>query len=163
MTHVRDSSQTENKSIRYKVSNTPTCPTVITLNTRAYPLIPSKLQAAVMAVSVFRRAVDNSVLFHLSSSAAMKTSTSMDGSDNKKTRHKLKKFLIRRPTLQAVRDKGYIKGSAQIFSRLRNRSGDTDCTFSTTGILRVHVLSFYFLFLLLGRKVESFPTRFWPL
>ncbi|XP_044076388.1 rho GTPase-activating protein 12-like isoform X4 [Siniperca chuatsi] len=40
---------------------------------------------------------------------AMKNSTSMDGSDNKKTRHKLKKFLTRRPTLQAVRDKGYIK------------------------------------------------------
>ncbi|CAJ1073049.1 rho GTPase-activating protein 12-like isoform X10 [Xyrichtys novacula] len=41
---------------------------------------------------------------------AMKMSTSMDGgSDNKKTRHKLKKFLTRRPTLQAVRDKGYIK------------------------------------------------------
>ncbi|XP_041804525.1 rho GTPase-activating protein 12-like isoform X3 [Chelmon rostratus] len=40
---------------------------------------------------------------------AMKTSASMDGSDNKKTRHKLKKFLTRRPTLQAVRDKGYIK------------------------------------------------------
>uniref|UniRef100_A0A8C4NSR1 Rho GTPase-activating protein 12 n=1 Tax=Dicentrarchus labrax TaxID=13489 RepID=A0A8C4NSR1_DICLA len=40
---------------------------------------------------------------------AMKTSTSMDGSDNKKTRHKLKKFLTRRPTLQSVRDKGYIK------------------------------------------------------
>uniref|UniRef100_A0A3B4U2X5 Rho GTPase activating protein 12b n=1 Tax=Seriola dumerili TaxID=41447 RepID=A0A3B4U2X5_SERDU len=42
-------------------------------------------------------------------SRAMKTSTSMDASDNKKTRHKLKKFLTRRPTLQAVRDKGYIK------------------------------------------------------
>ncbi|XP_041659389.1 rho GTPase-activating protein 12-like isoform X5 [Cheilinus undulatus] len=40
---------------------------------------------------------------------AMKSSTSVDGSDNKKTRHKLKKFLTRRPTLQAVRDKGYIK------------------------------------------------------
>ncbi|XP_065809719.1 rho GTPase-activating protein 12-like isoform X4 [Labrus bergylta] len=40
---------------------------------------------------------------------ALKTSTSMDGPDNKKTRHKLKKFLTRRPTLQAVRDKGYIK------------------------------------------------------
>ncbi|KAM7400107.1 hypothetical protein PAMA_004688 [Pampus argenteus] len=40
---------------------------------------------------------------------AMKTSTSMDVSENKKTRHKLKKFLTRRPTLQAVRDKGYIK------------------------------------------------------
>uniref|UniRef100_A0A8C9ZYI6 Rho GTPase activating protein 12a n=1 Tax=Sander lucioperca TaxID=283035 RepID=A0A8C9ZYI6_SANLU len=40
---------------------------------------------------------------------SMKTSTSMDNSDNKKTKHKLKKFLTRRPTLQAVRDKGYIK------------------------------------------------------
>uniref|UniRef100_A0A3Q3E1U9 Rho GTPase activating protein 12a n=1 Tax=Labrus bergylta TaxID=56723 RepID=A0A3Q3E1U9_9LABR len=40
---------------------------------------------------------------------SLKTSTSMDGPDNKKTRHKLKKFLTRRPTLQAVRDKGYIK------------------------------------------------------
>uniref|UniRef100_A0A665VC68 Rho GTPase activating protein 12 n=1 Tax=Echeneis naucrates TaxID=173247 RepID=A0A665VC68_ECHNA len=38
----------------------------------------------------------------------MKTSLSMD-SDQKKTRMKLKKFLIRRPTYQAVRDKGYIK------------------------------------------------------
>lgn len=64
-----------------------------------------------MAISVFRRVVDNAVLFRVSSSAAMKTSTSMDGSDNKKTRHKLKKFLTRRPTLQAVRDKGYIKGT----------------------------------------------------
>lgn len=34
----------------------------------------------------------------------------MDTSDDKKTRHKLMKFLTRRPTLQAVRDKGYIKG-----------------------------------------------------
>ncbi|XP_036375340.1 rho GTPase-activating protein 12-like isoform X7 [Megalops cyprinoides] len=40
---------------------------------------------------------------------AMKNSTSMDSSDQKKTRVKLKKFLTRRPTLQAVRDKGYIK------------------------------------------------------
>ncbi|XP_061835047.1 rho GTPase-activating protein 12-like isoform X4 [Nerophis lumbriciformis] len=40
---------------------------------------------------------------------AMKTSASVDGADNKKTKHKLKKFLTRRPTLQAVRDKGYIK------------------------------------------------------
>uniref|UniRef100_A0A146ZZ63 Rho GTPase-activating protein 12 n=1 Tax=Fundulus heteroclitus TaxID=8078 RepID=A0A146ZZ63_FUNHE len=39
----------------------------------------------------------------------MKTSVSMDSSDQKKTRMKLKKFLIRRPTYQAVRDKGYIK------------------------------------------------------
>uniref|UniRef100_H3CRA7 Rho GTPase activating protein 12b n=1 Tax=Tetraodon nigroviridis TaxID=99883 RepID=H3CRA7_TETNG len=47
-------------------------------------------------------------------SRVMKSSTSMDSSDNKKTRHKLKKFLTRRPTLQAVRDKGYIKD--QVFS-----------------------------------------------
>ncbi|XP_046879837.1 rho GTPase-activating protein 12b isoform X2 [Hypomesus transpacificus] len=40
---------------------------------------------------------------------AMKTSVSMDASDQKKTRVKLKKFLTRRPTYQAVRDKGYIK------------------------------------------------------
>ena len=62
-----------------------------------------------MPLSVLRRAVDITVLSHFSS-AAMKTSASMDASDNKKTRHKLKKFLTRRPTLQAVRDKGYIKG-----------------------------------------------------
>ncbi|XP_032386831.1 rho GTPase-activating protein 12 isoform X2 [Etheostoma spectabile] len=43
------------------------------------------------------------------SKKAMRTSTSMDVSENKKTKHKLKKFLTRRPTLQAVRDKGYIK------------------------------------------------------
>uniref|UniRef100_A0A9J7XP42 Rho GTPase activating protein 12b n=2 Tax=Cyprinus carpio TaxID=7962 RepID=A0A9J7XP42_CYPCA len=34
---------------------------------------------------------------------------SLDSSEQKKTRVKLKKFLTRRPTLQAVRDKGYIK------------------------------------------------------
>nr|XP_029134032.1 rho GTPase-activating protein 12 isoform X3 [Labrus bergylta] len=39
----------------------------------------------------------------------MKNSVSMDASDQKKTRLKLKKFLTRRPTYQAVRDKGYIK------------------------------------------------------
>ncbi|XP_077480817.1 rho GTPase-activating protein 12-like isoform X4 [Stigmatopora argus] len=39
----------------------------------------------------------------------MKNSVSMDSSDQKKTRLKLKKFLTRRPTYQAVRDKGYIK------------------------------------------------------
>lgn len=44
------------------------------------------------------------------SSSVMKTSVSMDSSDQKKTRLKLKKFLTRRPTYQAVRDKGYIKG-----------------------------------------------------
>ncbi|CAB1349426.1 unnamed protein product [Coregonus sp. 'balchen'] len=37
------------------------------------------------------------------------TSVSMDSSDQKKTRVKLKKFLTRRPTYQAIRDKGYIK------------------------------------------------------
>ncbi|XP_029109478.1 rho GTPase-activating protein 12b isoform X3 [Scleropages formosus] len=39
----------------------------------------------------------------------IKTSTSMDLSDQKKTKVKLRKFLTRRPTLQSVRDKGYIK------------------------------------------------------
>ncbi|CAL8343071.1 unnamed protein product [Merluccius merluccius] len=43
------------------------------------------------------------------SKKGIKSSTSLDGQDNKKTRHKLKKFLTRRPTLQSVRDKGYIK------------------------------------------------------
>lgn len=42
----------------------------------------------------------------------VKSSVSMDLSDQKKTRVKLKKFLTRRPTYQAVRDKGYIKGRA---------------------------------------------------
>ncbi|XP_069366924.1 rho GTPase-activating protein 12-like isoform X10 [Paralichthys olivaceus] len=41
--------------------------------------------------------------------AAMKNSTSVDSPESKKTRHKLKKLLSRRPTLQAVRDKGYIE------------------------------------------------------
>ncbi|XP_067329989.1 rho GTPase-activating protein 12-like isoform X15 [Channa argus] len=40
---------------------------------------------------------------------AIKPSTSMDASDHKKTKHKLKKFLSGRPTLQSIRDKGYIK------------------------------------------------------
>ncbi|XP_072522944.1 rho GTPase-activating protein 12b isoform X1 [Salminus brasiliensis] len=40
---------------------------------------------------------------------AIKSSGSMESSDQKKTKVKLKKFLTRRPTLQAVRDKGYIK------------------------------------------------------
>lgn len=39
----------------------------------------------------------------------VKSSSSLDVSENKKTRHRLKRFLTRRPTLQAVRDKGYIK------------------------------------------------------
>ncbi|KAJ8278055.1 hypothetical protein GJAV_G00083340 [Gymnothorax javanicus] len=42
-------------------------------------------------------------------SRVLKSSSSMDPSDQKKTRVKLKRFLTRRPTLQAVRDKGYIK------------------------------------------------------
>ncbi|XP_012724858.2 rho GTPase-activating protein 12 isoform X6 [Fundulus heteroclitus] len=40
---------------------------------------------------------------------AMKPSANVEATDNKKARHKLKKFLHRRPTLQAVKDKGYIK------------------------------------------------------
>uniref|UniRef100_A0A8C6U044 Rho GTPase activating protein 27 n=1 Tax=Neogobius melanostomus TaxID=47308 RepID=A0A8C6U044_9GOBI len=39
----------------------------------------------------------------------VKNSSSLDVSEDKKTRHRLKRFLTRRPTLQAVRDKGYIK------------------------------------------------------
>ncbi|XP_069504170.1 rho GTPase-activating protein 12 isoform X9 [Ambystoma mexicanum] len=42
-------------------------------------------------------------------SRSMKTSTSVDSTEQKKTKTKLKKFLTRRPTLQAVREKGYIK------------------------------------------------------
>ncbi|XP_065118234.1 rho GTPase-activating protein 12a isoform X6 [Paramisgurnus dabryanus] len=42
-------------------------------------------------------------------SRAMKNSVSMDNSEEKKTKTKLRKFLTRRPTLQAVKDKGYIK------------------------------------------------------
>lgn len=62
-----------------------------------------------MAISALRRVVDNAFMCHLSS-AAMKTSTSMDASEQKKTKHKLKKLLSGRPTLQSIRDKGYIKG-----------------------------------------------------
>ncbi|XP_008432141.1 rho GTPase-activating protein 12-like isoform X3 [Poecilia reticulata] len=40
---------------------------------------------------------------------AMKPSASVEATDTKKTRHKLKKLLNRRPTMQSVRDKGYIK------------------------------------------------------
>uniref|UniRef100_A0AAZ1XQI5 Rho-GAP domain-containing protein n=1 Tax=Oreochromis aureus TaxID=47969 RepID=A0AAZ1XQI5_OREAU len=52
--------------------------------------------------------VDNTVLSRVSSTA-MKPSTSMDSSEHKKTRSKLKKLLTGRPTLQTVKDKGYIK------------------------------------------------------
>uniref|UniRef100_A0A8C6HLV4 Rho GTPase-activating protein 12 n=1 Tax=Mus spicilegus TaxID=10103 RepID=A0A8C6HLV4_MUSSI len=45
--------------------------------------------------------------------------SSMDSSEQKKTKKNLKKFLTRRPTLQAVREKGYIKD--QVFgSNLAN-------------------------------------------
>uniref|UniRef100_A0A493TMB2 Rho GTPase-activating protein 12 n=3 Tax=Anas TaxID=8835 RepID=A0A493TMB2_ANAPP len=40
---------------------------------------------------------------------SMKMSSNIDSTDQKKTKTKLKKFLTRRPTLQAVREKGYIK------------------------------------------------------
>ncbi|XP_053322516.1 rho GTPase-activating protein 12 isoform X11 [Spea bombifrons] len=40
---------------------------------------------------------------------SIKPSGSIDNSEQKKTKTKLKKFLTRRPTLQAVREKGYIK------------------------------------------------------
>ncbi|KAM5157687.1 rho GTPase-activating protein 12 isoform 4-T4 [Mantella aurantiaca] len=42
-------------------------------------------------------------------SRSIKQTTSIDNTEQKKTKTKLKKFLIRRPTLQAVREKGYIK------------------------------------------------------
>ncbi|KAF0046713.1 hypothetical protein F2P81_000346 [Scophthalmus maximus] len=88
-----------------------------------------------MAISVLRRAVDNALVSRLSS-AAMKSSSSVDASDNKKTRHKLKKFLTRRPTLQAVRDKGYIED--QVFgcslSSLCHREGSSVPGFVTTCI-----------------------------
>ncbi|XP_065727193.1 rho GTPase-activating protein 12 isoform X5 [Phocoena phocoena] len=44
----------------------------------------------------------------LKKSRSMKVS-SIDSSEQKKTKKNLKKFLTRRPTLQAVREKGYIK------------------------------------------------------
>ncbi|XP_027876511.1 rho GTPase-activating protein 12-like isoform X8 [Xiphophorus couchianus] len=40
---------------------------------------------------------------------AMKPAANVEATDTKKTRHKLKKLLSRRPTMQSVRDKGYIK------------------------------------------------------
>eukprot|EP00076_Gallus_gallus_P038558 XP_025004096.1 rho GTPase-activating protein 12 isoform X6 [Gallus gallus] len=40
---------------------------------------------------------------------SMKIPSNIDATDQKKTKTKLKKFLTRRPTLQAVREKGYIK------------------------------------------------------
>ncbi|XP_035401266.1 rho GTPase-activating protein 12 isoform X5 [Cygnus atratus] len=40
---------------------------------------------------------------------SMKIPSNVDSTDQKKTKTKLKKFLTRRPTLQAVREKGYIK------------------------------------------------------
>uniref|UniRef100_A0A1A8R7D3 Rho GTPase activating protein 12a n=1 Tax=Nothobranchius rachovii TaxID=451742 RepID=A0A1A8R7D3_9TELE len=39
----------------------------------------------------------------------LKPTTSVETSDNKKAKKRLKHFLTRRPTLQAVKDKGYIK------------------------------------------------------
>uniref|UniRef100_A0A3Q3X1I2 Uncharacterized protein n=1 Tax=Mola mola TaxID=94237 RepID=A0A3Q3X1I2_MOLML len=76
---------------------------------------------------------------------AMKTSASVDGSDNKKTRHKLKKFLTRRPTLQAVREKGYIKD--QVFgcslSSLCHRENSTVPSFVRTCIDHVENKGLY--------------------
>uniref|UniRef100_A0A8B9IUV1 Rho GTPase activating protein 12 n=1 Tax=Amazona collaria TaxID=241587 RepID=A0A8B9IUV1_9PSIT len=40
---------------------------------------------------------------------SVKAPINIDSTDQKKTKTKLKKFLTRRPTLQAVREKGYIK------------------------------------------------------
>ncbi|XP_061150379.1 rho GTPase-activating protein 12-like isoform X4 [Syngnathus typhle] len=69
----------------------------------------------------------------------MKPSSSVDAADNKKTKHKLKKFLTRRPTMQAVRDKGYIKD--QVFgsslSSLCLRESSTVPSFVKMCILHV--------------------------
>ncbi|XP_061110495.1 rho GTPase-activating protein 12-like isoform X1 [Conger conger] len=46
---------------------------------------------------------------HRDKRGTMKNSGSVDSSDQKRTRGKLKKFLTRRPTLQSVKDRGYIK------------------------------------------------------
>lgn len=87
--------------------------------TLAYQVSFPQNPSVIMARIQLRRVVDNVVLSHFSF-AGMKTSASMDGSDNKKTRHKLKKFLTRRPTLQSVRDKGYIKGTGEQPAPLRS-------------------------------------------
>ncbi|XP_041421758.1 rho GTPase-activating protein 12 isoform X3 [Xenopus laevis] len=42
-------------------------------------------------------------------SRTIKPTSSIDNAEQKKTKTKLKKFLTRRPTMQAVREKGYIK------------------------------------------------------
>lgn len=59
-------------------------------------------------LQVDTRRKDSGYCFFLS---AIKISGSIDSSEQKKTKTKLKKFLTRRPTLQAVREKGYIKGN----------------------------------------------------
>ncbi|XP_032901247.1 rho GTPase-activating protein 12 isoform X2 [Amblyraja radiata] len=69
----------------------------------------------------------------LKKSRPIKSSGNVDNADQKKTKTKLKKFLTRRPTLQAVRDKGYIKD--QVFgcnlSSLCQREGTTVPKFVT--------------------------------
>nr|XP_034984751.1 rho GTPase-activating protein 12 isoform X6 [Zootoca vivipara] len=54
---------------------------------------------------------------------SIKLSGSIDASEQKKTKTKLKKFLTRRPTLQAVREKGYIKGQTYNWSTVQKTSG----------------------------------------
>lgn len=66
-----------------------------------------------MLISALRRAVDNAVLSQRSPTGS-KAAASTEPADTKKTKHKLKKFLTRRPTLQAVRDRGYIKGTPRL-------------------------------------------------
>ncbi|KAJ8272480.1 hypothetical protein GJAV_G00089590 [Gymnothorax javanicus] len=46
---------------------------------------------------------------HSKKSRSVKNSSGADSPEQKRTRYKLKRFLTRRPTLQAVKDKGYIK------------------------------------------------------
>lgn len=65
-------------------------------------LVPRKINAA-LVLWMFR-------LNHAFFFSAVKAPSNIDSTDQKKTKTKLKKFLTRRPTLQAVREKGYIKG-----------------------------------------------------
>lgn len=91
-----------------------TCPSLQVLKNRTRRRsigIPRKIE--VRQITTLLPSHRNPLSIPETSSAVMKTSLSMDSSDQKKTKTKLKKFLIRRPTYQAVRDKGYIKGSAQ--------------------------------------------------
>lgn len=50
------------------------------------------------------------------------SSSSAGDTDPKKVRTKLMKFLMKRPTLQSVKEKGYIRGNLQTVGNLRSTS-----------------------------------------